>query len=67
MTEHIDFAVEDHGSVVTFDALTEGAQAELEFMGLEDWQFVGHNKFAIDRSLAWNLMDMLIDNGFVVQ
>jgi hypothetical protein len=65
MSGEIDFSVENHGSVVVFHALTEAARNELEVMGLEDWQFVGEDSFAVDRRLAGDLAEALNANGLL--
>ena len=61
----VDFTTEDHESVVIFTPLTESAEDEMEQMGLEGWQMWGRG-FAVDRRTAWNLIDDLLANGFVV-
>lgn len=61
----VDFTTEDHGSMVVFIPETDSAEDEMEQMGLEGWQMWGRG-FAVDRRVAWNLIDDLLANGFSV-
>jgi hypothetical protein len=62
----LDFEVRDCGSVVGFFAMTERAIEEMEHMGLSPWQMLGKHTFYVDRNLAGNLIETLLDNGFAV-
>ena len=62
----IDFEVRDHGSVVEFIAITEYAIEEMKQMELEGWQQLGEYNFYVDRRIAGNLVNALLDNGFAV-
>ena len=62
----IDFEVRDCGSVVGFFANTDAAVDEMEMMGLASWQKLGARTFYVDRNLAGNLIETLLDNGFAV-
>jgi hypothetical protein len=61
-----DFIVENHGTVWVFTAITEDAKSELDVMGLEDWQFVGEDSFAVDHRVARNLVEALANNFHIV-
>lgn len=65
MEHSIDFITTDHGTIVTFTPLTDSARDTMDEMDLEGWQFMGDG-FAVDRRVAWNLIESLLDNGLVV-
>ena len=61
-----DFEIKDCGSVVGFFAKTSAALDEMEMMDLAPWQRLGGSVFYVDRNLAGNLIDALLDNGLTV-
>ena len=61
-----DFVVENQGSVWLFRATSPEAKAEMESMGLADWQMVGQFSFAVDQRPASVLVGQLFENGFSV-
>lgn len=62
-----DFIVETHGSVWTFQPMTEIAK---NFTGtdldVQSWQWLGP-KFGVDAKVANDLVTALEDEGFVLQ
>lgn len=64
--EAVDFVTQDCGSVIIFTPMTEDAKVAMDEMPLEDWQMWGEG-FAVDRRIAMDLMDALLDNGLMVQ
>jgi hypothetical protein len=63
--EIADFTTEDHWSVVIFTPQTTEARDAMDDMELDSWQFVGEG-FAVDRRIAWDLLDDLLANGLQV-
>jgi len=62
-----DFTAENHGTVIIFHAMTDRAKDEIEFMNLEDWQFVGNDSFAIDHGIARHFAETLLSFGFSLE
>ena len=62
-----DFRIVDHGSVVSFTPLSLDAQTftdtELQIVG---WQWMG-SAFSVDRRIALELREVLVDAGFSLQ
>ena len=65
--DDIDFLVRPHGSIWTFEPLTERAR---NFTGTDldvaDWQWLGP-RFAVDHRPANALVTALQDEGFVLE
>jgi len=61
----VDFVTVDHGSVVMFIPKTQEAEEEMDKMDLATWQFMG-NGFVVDYRIANDLLDALLENGFLV-
>ena len=69
MTEahHIDFRVRLHGTVWTFEPLTDRAKDHATtVMDVQDWQRLGP-AFGVDHRLALDLVTALEDEGFEVE
>lgn len=63
-----DFVVRNHGTIWTFTLASEAAAVfARESLGLEDWQWVGSNAFAIDWRPARDLVAQLQAEGWVVR
>ena len=66
-TPHIDFRVRSHGTVWTFEPLTEAAkEVTATELNLEGWQWYGP-AFGVDHRPAHDLVTALEAEGFVVQ
>ena len=65
--DDIDFLVRPHGSIWTFEPLTERAK---NFTGtdldVQSWQWIGP-VFGVDHRLANNLATALQDEGFILE
>jgi hypothetical protein len=61
-----DFAVGDEGTVHIYTAVSEAAKAFVETLPLEDWQFVGHDAFVLDRGISEYFYQQLVADGFYV-
>lgn len=62
-----DFAIIDHGSVVTFTPLTSDAKDWLDDnVSVDDWQRMSDG-FAVDRRLAADLLQGIAAGGFTVE
>ena len=64
--EAVDFSLVDHGSVIAFTPCTLDAQTFTDTeLVVEGWQWMGDG-FFVDRGVANQLVDFLMDNGFTV-
>jgi hypothetical protein len=67
LTDDIDFRVRSHGTICTFEPLTERAQdftaTDLDVQG---WQWLGP-AFGVDHRPAHHLVTALEAAGFIVQ
>lgn len=65
-THHTDFRVHSHGSIWTFEPVTEAAKdftaTDLDVQG---WQWLGP-VFGVDHRLASDLVTALEEEGFVL-
>ena len=63
-----DFTVSNYGTVWVFNAESDAA---IDFahgeLGLEGWQFVGADSFAIDHSIAGDLVLQLREEGWIIE
>lgn len=62
-----DFQIVDHGSVVSFTPLNLDAHTfcDTELL-IEAWQWMGRG-FSVDRRIALDLREVLVDAGFSLQ
>ncbi len=62
-----DFAIEDHGTVWTFVAVSQEAKNFVKNeLDLEPWQQIASNRFAVDHRPARTLACVLQGQGFEV-
>lgn len=61
-----DFALGDEGTVHIYTAVSDAAKEFLEKLPLEDWQFVGHYSFVLDRGISEHFYQQLVGDGFYV-
>ena len=62
----MDFAVTNERTIWVFWAKSPEARDEMEDMGLESWQMLGKDSFAVDHRPAGQLVEQLRENGFTV-
>ena len=64
--EHPDFAVDNHGSIVTITPLTDAARDWLdEHVQAESWQWLGVS-LAVDRRYSGDLVDGIANAGLTL-
>ena len=64
--ESPDFIVENHGSLFMVRVVTPTAQAWIDDnVPLESWQWLGHS-FSVEHRYIEDLVDGMIQDGFVV-
>lgn len=65
--QQFDFRVQSHGSVWTFEPLTEAAKAfTATDLDVQGWQWLG-NAFGVDQRVANDLAMALEEEGFVLE
>ena len=53
--------------MIVWQAQTSVARSLMRSFGLEPWQKLGRNTFAIDQGPAYALVNQLYNDGYVVQ